>query len=628
VEISTVDFETEAIDKRPQYPPKPVGVAIRWPSGEKEYLAWGHATGNNCDIATARAKLAEAYRADSVLFHHGAFDMDVAECHLSLKPPKRFDDTLFQAFLLDPHADDLDLKGLASKHLDMPPDEQSELRDWIVENVKEAKRKPAKWGEYISHAPADLVGKYAIGDVSRTYKLHRKMHPQVIRRDMGEAYERELKCVPITQEMERSGVRVAVDRLKEASHMFEHMDTRILRRIAKKLRIDPNSLKTEDNPKGFNLNSAAQLADAMQRAGKLDRITRTETGKISTKIDALRDGCNDKELINLLAMHSVVKKNLTSFVYPWLEQCALTGDRLLPKFNQVRGYDEGGGGARSGRYSSSDPNMQNISANVEESKNKEVLLMVQKMLREEYDYEFLGLRDFIIPDEDTVIIAVDYDQQELRILAHFEKGVLMRAYLENPKLDVHEFCRQLVRDATGIDFPRKAIKPVVFGLIYGMGIEKLAHKIEAESGMQADRKVAKTIRDGILEAVPGIGKLMKELRRLANHDEPLITWGGRQYYCEEPEYSRRFKRWMTFEYKMLNYKIQPSAADVTKQGMINVRERVPEARIAVQVHDELVCMAPSKKYSGRIAEAMCDMELNVPMTATPKSSRFSWARAK
>jgi DNA polymerase I-like protein with 3'-5' exonuclease and polymerase domains len=78
---------------------------------------------------------------------------------------------------------------------------------------------------------------------------------------------------------------------------------------------------------------------------------------------------------------------------------------------------------------------------------------------------------------------------------------------------------------------------------------------------------------------------------------------------------------------MLNYKIQPSAADCTKAGMINVRRDVPQVRIAIQVHDELVCMAPHKKYGPRIAAAMCDVKFRVPMLAEPKYSTTSWARA-
>jgi DNA polymerase I-like protein with 3'-5' exonuclease and polymerase domains len=84
---------------------------------------------------------------------------------------------------------------------------------------------------------------------------------------------------------------------------------------------------------------------------------------------------------------------------------------------------------------------------------------------------------------------------------------------------------------------------------------------------------------------------------------------------------------MTFEYKMLNYLIQPSAADVTKQGMLNVRD-IPNVRIAAQVHDELMCMAPERRHGKLITDAMCDMKFKVPMLAEVKMSRESWARVK
>jgi DNA polymerase-1 len=209
----------------------------------------------------------------------------------------------------------------------------------------------------------------------------------------------------------------------------------------------------------------------------------------------------------------------------------------------------------------------------------------------------------------------------LRILAHFERGVLMRAYLKDPNMDVHEYVRQLILKETGMDFPRKFIKVTVFGIIYGMGLEKLADRLEA------GKSTAKKIKAALFKVVPGIPKLMRQLEDLAEHDEPLVTWGGRRYFCEEQKYVKEIGRWRSFEYKMLNYKIQPSAADCTKQGMINVRRDVPQVRIAVQVHDELLCMAPSRKYGPRIVDAMCDVKFRVPMLAEAKYSDFSWARA-
>ena len=616
LERATVDFETKKIESRPLYPPRPVGVAIKYPDGSKVYRAWGHPTGNNCDISEARRELKDVYDNHRVIFHNSIFDMDVSEVHMALRPPAQFDDTLYLSFLNDPFEPTLSLKPMSEKHLGMPPEEQNRLKDWILANVKEAKGKKKEWkewGAYISEAPVSLAGPYAKGDVDRTEKLYRKFRPIIHKRGMSEAYRRELKLTPITLEMERGGMRVHQKKLKEALGIFEKMDATIMHRVRKKLGVGLD----------FNVNSNPQLSEALVRAGKLDTIIKTEGGAVSTKIDVLKKTCNDKYLLKLLSVHSVCEKYITSFLRPWIEQAEITHGRILPRFNQVRNRtDEGyGGGARSGRYSSSDPNMQNISSNVEDSQNREVLELMQKWLLELHSYQFIGLRDFILPDEDTVLISVDYNQQELRILAHFEQDVLMRAYLENPKLDIHEYCRQLVYKATGILYERKHIKITVFGIVYGMGIDKLAARLES------DRDTANAVREGIYQAVPGIKRMQKGFKKLANRNRPLVTWGGREYFCEEPKFDKRFKRWMSYEYKMLNYKIQPSAADVTKQGMINVHEALPDVRIAIQVHDELVCMAKNRSYGPRIAEAMCDMEFNVPMLADAKYSTKSWARA-
>ncbi len=624
-EPATVDFETEPIRNRPEYPPEPVGVAIRRPGGKRKYYAWGHPEGNNCHVETAREELRDIYRNHRVVFHHSQFDLDVSEVRLGLRPPaSRVEDTLYLSFLKDPHEETIALKPLTEKYLGMPPEERDAVKDWILDNIPAARKKPSSWGDYICVAPTSLVGPYACDDVDRTFGIYEKFLPEISERGMRPAYERELALTEITLEMERSGVRVDVPRIQEAIIVFEKFEGKLRQRIEKRLGVSADFNDKGDGKKfkPFNLGSAPQLARALIESDKLDAIVKTEKGNISTKISVLQENCNDKRLLNLLAVHSVVKKYLSSFLYPWLEQAEITGGRVLPSFSQVRARtEEGGGGTRSGRFSSSDPNLQQISANVEESKNRDVLLLMQKWLKELYDYDFIGLRDFFLPDEGCVIIAADYSQQELRLLAHFEGGSLAEEYIRNPKLDVHEHIRQLILKMTGVDYERKFIKIAVFGIIYGMGVGKLADMLGEPL------QVAKAIKAGIMKAVPGIKDIMDDLQRLARKNEPLITWGGRQYYCEEPRYVEKYDKWMSFEYKMLNYKIQPSAADVTKQGMLNVREQVPEARIAIQVHDELVCMAPSAKYAPRITRAMCDMKFNVPMLAEAKVSNVSWARA-
>jgi len=609
---TVIDFETKKIESRPSYPPRPVGMAIREPkTGFSEYLAFAHPSGNNCTFWEARQRYAQACARGPILYHNAAFDIDVGEMAFGVKP-KEFHDTLYLGFLSNPYEKELSLKPLATKYLDMPNAEQVMLDRWIIANIPGAKRKKTKLGEFIGECPGNVVAAYGMGDTDRTLGIFERFYPEVVKRGMLPAYEREIALTSLTMEMERSGVRVDMRRLKKGLQAFETLEALVIRRIHKKLRVGSD----------FNLNSPKQLSAALLSANKLDAIVKTAKGNISTTVKVMRTTCNDKELLDLLSVHSVLDKYLTSFMRPWLEQGEKTGGRILPTFNQVRGRgEEGGGGARSGRYSSSNPNLQNVATNAEDSSNAVTLLLLRQWLKEQCGYHFVGLRDYILPDEGCIMLCADYNQQEVRMLAHFENDVLMRAYIDDPHLDIHTFCQQLVKKAMGKEFPRKYIKVTVFGIIYGMGVDKLA----AQLGVQ--RNVAKQIRDGIYAAIPGIRKLQKKLRGLADHDKPLTTWGGREYFCEEPVFNKKTNSWMTFEYKLMNYLIQPSSADYTKQGMLNVRAEVPQVRIAIQVHDELVCMLPSRKYGPRVVDVMCSMKLRVPMVATAKYSEDSWAKA-
>lgn len=615
----TVDFETEAIESRPKYPPKPVSVAIRHQGGRTEFLSWGQkGGGNNCDIGKAAAILRDVWRSPAPkLFQNGHFDLDVGNVHMGLPVTCNIEDSMFLAFLNDPHERTIALKPMGEKHLGLKPEEQDDLHDWIVANARKSDgKKIAKnaknWGEYIAQAPARIVKPYALGDVDRTYKLWEHFRPKIIERGMYPAYQRELKLLPLTLEMERSGIRVDVPRLKECAHIFADMDRQIVKAIHKRLGI----------PKGsdFNVSSGPQLAKALIAADLLSARVLTPKGRQSTKISVLQDTCSDKRLLNLLAVHSVLEKYRNTFIEPWIYQAEQTHGRILPKFNQVKSKTaDGGGGTRTGRYSSEDPNLQTVTANVDDSKNKIILQLMQKWLKEGYEYEFIGLRDFFLPDEGFLLCATDFNQQELRLLAHFEEGLLALAYRNDPTLDIHEFLRQEIFKLTGVLYERKSVKTLVFGILYGMGLEKLSLAI----GQSKD--VAKSIKKALFAVLPGLQKLMDELNQIAKSGLPIRTYGGREYFCEEPVHWQG--RTLTFEYKLLNYLIQASAADVTKQAMLQVHEAVPNARIALQVHDELVVMVPNKSYGPRIAAAMCDQKFTIPMLADSKYSRESWARA-
>lgn len=587
-ELVVVDFETYEIKSRPEYPPKPVGVAIQFPHEKKPvYHAWGHPSGNNTTLAAARRVVASAFTEYTPVFHNSAFDIDVAMTHLGVKMPQEFEDTLFLAFLHDPRDQSLSLKPLAAKYLDMPATEQDTLKRWIIENVTGATEK--NFGAYIARAPGDLVGKYAVGDVVRTKKLFKLFFAHAKKTNMLDAYAREKQVLPIVLDMERRGLRIDVDRLTADIPKWEIDKTKTEKQIYRKIgKID--------------LDKPSQLADALDAHGLVeDWIVTKKSGKRSVARKALEESLLDKGLLKLLSRRSVLNKYLSTYGYPWLERARATGV-IHPRFNQIRGRsDTADAGTYTGRFSISNPGLQ---ATPKEPEDKTLPV----------------IRSYIIPFEGELILDRDYNQQEFRILAHYEQGALQQEYLSNPKLDMHEGTRQLVFKMLGVEYARRPIKIMNFGLVYGMGIAKLAASIEKSP------EETRALKAAILNAVPGIKRLGIKLRQRADSNEPIITWGGRRYFCEPPKMVDGEMR--TFEYKLLNTLIQGSAADCTKQAMINVAANC-DSQIFLQVHDQLVISCPigkAKKEMARMKEAMEAVKFDIPMLSDGKWSRESWGQ--
>jgi DNA polymerase-1 len=222
------------------------------------------------------------------------------------------------------------------------------------------------------------------------------------------------------------------------------------------------------------------------------------------------------------------------------------------------------------------------------------------------------LRQYISAAPGDILVNRDYSQQQLRTLGHYEDGPLMAAYRDNPWMDIHEFAQTGLKRDYNIDLPRTPVKTMGFGLIFGMGIGKLA------ASMGVDIPTAKKIRAGYLGLMPGIRTLMDALKDAAKAGLPVKTWGGRLYYCEAPAMvNGKLRR---FEYKMLNYLIQPSEADMVKEAMIRADEMgVP---LVIQCHDELMAEVATEFQCGCMATLREAMEglpgIDVPMLSEGK----------
>lgn len=629
-----IDYETEAIQSRPKYPPKPVGVSIIIPGMKPEYLAWGHPVGNNCSKEFAQRRLARIHKGgDPVVFHNGKFDEDVGEVHLALPrlPWKRYHDTLFLAFLNNPHAQNFHLKELAVVHLNMPAAERDLLRDWILLNVKGATQNT--WGAYIAKAPGALVGKYSNGDTLRTIALFKKLYADIAKRNMLEAYDRERKLMPILLDTEREGIHVNMRKLRHdvlfygGRHVGEDDEGKPVYEGGVINDLDARIRKILHAPK-LNVSKAAELAEALHKAKVMDSWKLTPTGKRSTAKDALLEGLGDKKLLALLLYRGALATCVQTFMRPWLRQAEETGGLIHTNWNQVRQTHQDGelAGARTGRLSSN-PNFQNIPTKTSPNYERLIRLLKETKLIDKLA-PFPMVRSYLAPDPGGLFLNRDYSQQELRIMGHYEGAVLMDQYNNDPWLDVHDLASKLINDMLGTSFIRRVVKDVGFGLIYGMGKDKLAKKIEQ------DVKTAVTVRDAYLEIFPGLGELDRQLKICARSNEPIRTWGGREYYCEPPKFSEKFKRLQTFEYKLLNQLIQGSAADNTKQATINYHEHPKRrARFLLTVHDEFLCSTRDRKpqhikeQMHVLREAMHDVKFDVPMLSEGEYG-MDWSRLK
>lgn len=550
--MDTVDFETKAIVFGSGLAPEPVGVSIR-KNGVGRYYAFGHPTNNNCTVEEAKAALREVWK-PGLLFHNGKFDMSVAVEHWGFEWLDDYNDTTFLVYLFNPHGQ-MSLKPAAHQLLGIPPDEQEEVRDWLVShgiipsNTKD-------WGAHIWRAPGDLVGKYANGDTFRTEMLYEFLIDKVKGRGMEDPYRREIELSKYLYEAEFRGVPINRDKLIADIPLYEAMLVQCDLAISARLGNMP-------------IETPHQLATALVAAGY--PLRKTPTGRISTSQDALQEAIrDDKDLLDLLAYRGACKTLLGTFMKPWVAFSARDG-RLHPSWNQVRGERYG---TKTGRLSCSTPNLQNVPT--------------------EFEFDYHGIlagfaplpfmREYIMPEPGEVLVAADFNGQEMRLLAHFAEGKAAEIYRDNPRADFHQIAVTLVEATSGNIWSsqdptkkRKQAKITGFSLIYGAGVPALA----AQLGIPGHE--AAKIKTAYLKAIPGL----KDFQKDVSSRPEVKTWGGRWIPVEPAKANEDGSVW-TFEYKLVNHLIQGSASDQTKESIVQYHRRKHRGRFMMTVHDENV----------------------------------------
>lgn len=630
---TTIDFETLPIQMRPEYPPKPVSMVIKeWGKKGRAFL-WGHPSGNNCSLADAKRALKAVWKPGKpLLFHHGKFDVDVAETHMGVPrlPSTDYHDNLFMSFLRDPHSPDLGLKPLAEKWLNWPPEERDAVEVWAKANrahclslwhpgfKKDGKALPFKPGAYIGYAPGEIVEPYVLGDGDRTEKLFRDSWNDVIN-DLGmlEAYQREQKVMTIFLDNERVGMRVNMKLLRKDVKIYKAHLAAVEAWIRKKL-------KKPD----LNIDADEEMAEALERAKQIkpEDWVITASGQRSMKMSRAGTGANllpsmfkDQAVARALGYRNRLVTCLTMFMEPWLAQAEIMDGRISTTWNQVANPN---GGTRTGRPSCTKHNLLNVAKawGVDDGYEHPDHLTVDPLPL---------VRRYLLPDEGEQWLHRDYNGQELRILAHGEDGPLMQAYQEDPWLDVHSHVKEIIEEQTGKVFARKNVKIANFRIIYGGGAGATAAGIGCSL---AEAKELLAAHAAALPSIKGRGGIAETTKNLGRSGEPVVTWGGRCYFVEPPGYSKKYKRHMTYEYKLLNYFCQGSAADITKQAMINYNEHPKRrGRFLAQVYDEMNSSSgPNPKAEMAVLRESMECvseQLDVPMLSEGKIGP-SWGDQK
>lgn len=592
-----IDFETYPIARRPDYPPQAVGVAIR-EGGVSRYLAWGHPRGGNTHtLDEARAELSCIVESDRpLLFHNARFDLDVLELGLGVvvRDTTRVHDTMPMLFILDPRAETYSLKPSSERYLDLPPEEQDELIEWLithqpVEGVKlsAAKKSDHYAGAYVAWAPVPLVDRYARGDVDRTYALAEYAAKRL--EDLGavEAYAREMALLPTLRDMEREGVRVDLERMQRDYETITGARDRVDAWLRAKIG-------------DVNLNSSPQISKALLVAGlaRESDFARTKTGKLSTSKASLAAAVKDIHIRGLLEWRAHANTTIETFVGPWIEIAARSGGHIFTEWQSTRTDDNG---ARTGRMSST-PNFQNIPNPFKINFGGPAPIDLPDLPE---------LRRYILPDsDDHVLYGRDFSAQEPRVFAHYEDGPLAEAYRADPRTDMHKIVADRLA-AAGFPVDRQKGKQVNLATMYGMGTRHFAEVI----GSTVDE--ARALRDAYFRLFPSIKGLMRATSNRWKSGAPIYTWGRRPYWCEAPRLDESGYEVQTFEYKALNTLIQGSSADLTKQSVVDyARSSSTGARIRLLVHDEIVVAAPRETWQTtamELRDAMNASRLDVPM---------------
>jgi DNA polymerase-1 len=546
-----------------------VGVSFALEAGAAAYLPLAHdypGAPDQLDRAQALDLLRPILEDPSIgkVGQHLKYDANVLANH-NINLRGIHEDTMLESYVLDSAGSRHDLDTLALSHLGQST---ISFEDVAGKGVKQLT---------FNQVPIEQAAPYAAEDAEVTWRLHEVLSDRLHRvESLSRLYrELEIPLVPVLSRIERNGALVCRDTL--ASHS-QQLGQRMLTLEAK-------AHELAGGP--FNLGSPKQLGEILFNQLELPVLKKTPKGAPSTAEEVLAELALDYPLPAVLMEYRSLSKLKSTYTDKLPEMIDARTGRVHTSYHQAV--------TATGRLSSSDPNLQNIPIRTEEGRR---------------------IRQAFIASPGCKIVAADYSQIELRIMAHLSQDAgLLGAFAEG--LDVHSATAAEVF-AVGIDEvsgdQRRKAKAINFGLIYGMSAFGLGKQL----GL--GRNEAQAYIDLYFDRYPGVADYMARTRALAHETGYVETLMGRRLYLPEIN-ARNRQRQQAAERTAINAPMQGTAADIIKLAMLAVDSWLSDSQIAarmiMQVHDELVFEVDANavdEVRARVSELMAGVDLlDVPL---------------
>ncbi|MCG8381224.1 MAG: DNA polymerase I [Gammaproteobacteria bacterium] len=447
-------------------------------------------------------------------------------------------DTMLESYIYDSTATRHDMDSLAKKYLDY---ETTHFEDIAGKGKKQLT---------FNQIDIETATHYAAEDADITFRLHQALWPKLQQTpSLAKLYsEIDLPLVPVLSRIERNGVTIDTQKLHTQSKEIAQTLTQL------------EEQAYAEAGKTFNLNSTKQIQDIFFTEKNFPIVRKTPKGQPSTAEDVLETLAHEHDLVlpRILLKHRGLSKLKSTYIDKLPEQVNVTTGRVHTSYHQAV--------ASTGRLSSSDPNLQNIPVRTEEGRR---------------------IRQAFVTPKGYQLLAADYSQIELRIMAHLsEDDGLLTAFKQG--LDIHSATAAEVFEVdeeTVSSEQRRAAKAINFGLIYGMSAFGLAKQLEVP------RNQAQEYIDLYFTRYPGVKNYMEKTRLVAKEKGYVETLFGRRLYLPEIN-ARNAQRRQYAERTAINAPMQGTAADIIKRAMLHLdswlQTHQADARIIMQVHDELV----------------------------------------